>query len=177
MAEIAITGLADHKAERISVAVGLNAEQLLVIAAGFSFTPEAFATAGIVYATLLANGGAQAFCTGVDQPKCLTQLVADDRRPKAIRTIAGEGSGEGIAQVEIAIVQGHSHLSIGAETIRATLARQRSLILDLYYNECSAISEKLSQTTNRAHFNDAVLERIEEYRGVLARWKTGDGGR
>ncbi|MEL7184972.1 MAG: phosphoenolpyruvate carboxylase, partial [Pseudomonadota bacterium] len=57
--------------------------------------------------------------------------------------------------------------NVNAKTIRATLARQRSLILDLYYNECAAISEKLSQTTNRAQFDDGIFERIEEYRGVF----------
>ncbi len=57
--------------------------------------------------------------------------------------------------------------NVNAKTIRATLARQRSLILDKYFNECASLSEKLSQTTDRAGFSDALLARIEEYRGIF----------
>jgi phosphoenolpyruvate carboxylase len=57
--------------------------------------------------------------------------------------------------------------NVNAKTIRATLARQRSLILDLYYKECGAISAKLSQSTDRATFSEAMLEKIEEYRGIF----------
>ncbi len=57
--------------------------------------------------------------------------------------------------------------NVNAKTIRETLARQRSLILNLYFNECAALSEKLSQTTDRIGFSDALQTRIEEYRGVF----------
>ncbi len=57
--------------------------------------------------------------------------------------------------------------NVTAKTIRATLARQRSLVLDLYYNECASLSAKLSQTLERIKVSDAVLEKIEEYRGVF----------
>ena len=57
--------------------------------------------------------------------------------------------------------------NVNAKTIRATLARQRSLILDLYYNECAALSAKLSQSTSNIGVSDDVLARIEEYRGVF----------
>ena len=57
--------------------------------------------------------------------------------------------------------------NVNAKTIRETLARQRSLILDLYYRECAALSGKLSQSVERSGFNEAVLEKIEEYRGVF----------
>ncbi|MDX1499458.1 MAG: phosphoenolpyruvate carboxylase [Woeseiaceae bacterium] len=57
--------------------------------------------------------------------------------------------------------------NVNAKTIRATLARQRSLILDLYYNECSSLSAKLSQSTDRVAVDEAVLKRIEDYRVVF----------
>jgi phosphoenolpyruvate carboxylase len=57
--------------------------------------------------------------------------------------------------------------NVNAKTIRATLARQRSLILDLYFNECAALSAKLSQSTQRIGFSEDLLARIEEYRGVF----------
>ena len=57
--------------------------------------------------------------------------------------------------------------NVNAKTIRATLARQRSLILDLYYNECATISAKLSQSTDRVDVSEAVLERLDEYRHVF----------
>ena len=43
--------------------------------------------------------------------------------------------------------------NVNAKTIRATLARQRALVLDLYYNECAAIGAKLSQSTERVSYH------------------------
>ncbi|MBT8081337.1 MAG: phosphoenolpyruvate carboxylase [Gammaproteobacteria bacterium] len=57
--------------------------------------------------------------------------------------------------------------NVNAKTIRATLARQRSLILDLYYKECATIAEKLSQSTDAATFGADMLDKIEEYRHVF----------
>ena len=57
--------------------------------------------------------------------------------------------------------------NVNAKTIRATLARQRSLILDRYFNECAAISAKLSQSIERISVDQEILDRIEEYRGVF----------
>jgi phosphoenolpyruvate carboxylase len=57
--------------------------------------------------------------------------------------------------------------NVNAKTIRDTLARQRSLILDLYYKECASISAKLSQSTDRATFGQGMLDKIEEYRGIF----------
>ena len=55
--------------------------------------------------------------------------------------------------------------NVTAKTIRETLARQRSLILDLYFNECRRLATKLSQSSSRAHATDGVLKRMEYYRG------------
>jgi phosphoenolpyruvate carboxylase len=57
--------------------------------------------------------------------------------------------------------------NVNAKTIRATLARQRSLILDLYFKECAAISAKLSQSDSCATFGQGMLDKIEEYRGIF----------
>jgi len=57
--------------------------------------------------------------------------------------------------------------NVNAKTIRATLARQRSLILDLYFNECGSIAAKLSQTTDSIGVDDAVIAKIAEYRTVF----------
>ena len=57
--------------------------------------------------------------------------------------------------------------NVNAKTIRSTLARQRALILDLYYNECASLSAKLSQAEGRARFSRALLEQIDTYRGVF----------
>jgi len=57
--------------------------------------------------------------------------------------------------------------NVNAKTIRATLARQRSLILDLYFNECAALSAKLSQTDDRVKISRKLESRIDEYRGVF----------
>jgi len=57
--------------------------------------------------------------------------------------------------------------NVNAKTIRSTMARQRSLILDLYYRECASISTKLSQTNGRTDVEPELLERIEHYRGIF----------
>jgi phosphoenolpyruvate carboxylase len=57
--------------------------------------------------------------------------------------------------------------NVNAKTIRATLARQRALILDLYFKECAAISAKLSQSVDCATFSQGMLDKIEEYRGIF----------
>jgi phosphoenolpyruvate carboxylase len=57
--------------------------------------------------------------------------------------------------------------NVNAKTIRSTLARQRSLVLDLYYRECASLSSKLSQAENRTGFDAAVLEKIREYKSVF----------
>ncbi|MDH4256724.1 MAG: phosphoenolpyruvate carboxylase, partial [Gammaproteobacteria bacterium] len=46
--------------------------------------------------------------------------------------------------------------NVNAKTIRSTLARQRSLVLDLYYNECASLSSKLSQSEDRIPVSRAV---------------------
>ncbi len=55
--------------------------------------------------------------------------------------------------------------NVNAKTIRSTMIRQRSLILDLYYRELRSLSAKLSQSITSIGVNEDVLKRIEEYRG------------
>ncbi len=57
--------------------------------------------------------------------------------------------------------------NVNAKTIRSTMARQRSLILNLYYNECASLSAKLSQSRGRIGVSEAVLAKVEEYRSVF----------
>jgi phosphoenolpyruvate carboxylase len=57
--------------------------------------------------------------------------------------------------------------NVNAKTIRSTLVRQRSLILDLYYRECASISAKLSQTVSRIGVDDRIQQRIDHYRGMF----------
>lgn len=57
--------------------------------------------------------------------------------------------------------------NVNAKTIRATLARQRSLILDLYFKECGEISAKLSQSVGHSHVSKELNAKASEYRGVF----------
>jgi len=57
--------------------------------------------------------------------------------------------------------------NVNAKTIRSTLARQRSLILDLYFKECGTLSAKLSQAEDRATFSDDLRKVIDHYHGVF----------
>lgn len=52
---------------------------------------------------------------------------------------------------------------VSARTTRDTLARQRSLILDLYYKDCRVLAEKLSQSISRIDVDAEIKERIELY--------------
>ena len=73
--------------------------------------------------------------------------------------------------------------NVNAKTIRSTMARQRSLILDLYYNECAALSAKLSQSAGRAgtpkrsnhtgEFTSTARARMRTLRGAEP-WHAGE---
>jgi len=54
---------------------------------------------------------------------------------------------------------------ITARAIRETLARQRSLVLDLYHRDCRDLAEKLSQSTTQIGVSPALEERIRLYSG------------
>jgi phosphoenolpyruvate carboxylase len=57
--------------------------------------------------------------------------------------------------------------NVNAKTIRSTMARQRSLVLDLYYRECANLSSKLSQSGERIGIDQAILDKIEEYKPIF----------
>jgi len=57
--------------------------------------------------------------------------------------------------------------NVNAKTIRETMARQRSLILDLYHRECGKLSAKLSQSSARISVDAAIFAKIEEYTPVF----------
>jgi len=58
---------------------------------------------------------------------------------------------------------------ITARAIREVLARQRSLVLDLYHRECRDLANKLSQGTGRVAADGAVHERIRHYAAHFGR--------
>lgn len=53
----------------------------------------------------------------------------------------------------------------GARIIRETTSRHRSLILNLYYSECLALAEKLSQSSSRVGYDQKIDDRVDEYSG------------
>jgi len=55
--------------------------------------------------------------------------------------------------------------NVTAKDIRRTLARQRTLVLDLYYNECSALARQLSQSESRVDVSAELRSRSEVYAG------------
>jgi len=57
--------------------------------------------------------------------------------------------------------------NVNAKTIRSTLARQRSLILDLYYRECATLAAKLSQSRRRIGVDETLLGKIEHYHSMF----------
>ncbi|RPE75899.1 phosphoenolpyruvate carboxylase [Vulcaniibacterium tengchongense] len=57
--------------------------------------------------------------------------------------------------------------NVGADTVAATLAGQRALVLGKYRAEVAALGELLSQSQARVGVDEAVLARIEDYRYLL----------
>jgi len=57
--------------------------------------------------------------------------------------------------------------NVNAKTIRSTMARQRSLILDLYHKECGRLADKLSQSDCRIPINPGIAGKIDEYRSLF----------
>jgi len=57
--------------------------------------------------------------------------------------------------------------NVNAKTIRSTLARHRSLILDLYHRECRGLSAKLSQSGRRIDIDPIIFDKIDHYHGMF----------
>ncbi len=57
--------------------------------------------------------------------------------------------------------------NVGADTIAATLAAQRALVLAAYRRDLAALGELLSQSLSRVGVAGAVLARIDDYRARL----------
>jgi len=55
--------------------------------------------------------------------------------------------------------------AVTAKSLRESLARQRSLALDLYYNDCLSLARQLSQSESRTEVDDEVRERSAMYAG------------
>ncbi|MGV8941950.1 MAG: phosphoenolpyruvate carboxylase [Lysobacter sp.] len=57
--------------------------------------------------------------------------------------------------------------NVGADTIAATLAGQRALVLAAYRRDIDRLVDLLSQSLSRVEFSDAVMQRIAQYRELL----------
>jgi phosphoenolpyruvate carboxylase len=60
-------------------------------------------------------------------------------------------------------MDGNPHVT--AKSIRQTLARQRALVLDLYYRECAELAAHLSQGLQRVGVSEELKRRTEQYTG------------
>ena len=60
-------------------------------------------------------------------------------------------------------MDGNPHVT--AKSIRQTLARQRALVLDLYYRECAELAAHLSQGSSRIGVSEELKRRTEQYAG------------
>ncbi|KGM54712.1 phosphoenolpyruvate carboxylase [Lysobacter arseniciresistens ZS79] len=57
--------------------------------------------------------------------------------------------------------------NVGADTIAATLAAQRRMVLAAYRRDIDALAELLSQSASRVGIDDAVIARVDAYRELL----------
>ena len=60
-------------------------------------------------------------------------------------------------------MDGNPHVT--AKSIRETLARQRSLVIELYYKECAQLAGQLSQGSDRVRVSDELARRTHLYAG------------
>lgn len=56
---------------------------------------------------------------------------------------------------------------VHAKTIRETLARQRQVIVNAYFEECQALAQRLSQSASRISTSSPMAKRIDEYMTLL----------
>jgi len=56
---------------------------------------------------------------------------------------------------------------VHAKTLRETLARQQQVVIDAYFRECGALSQKLSQSGSRIGISSALRKRIDDYMVLL----------
>jgi phosphoenolpyruvate carboxylase len=91
----------------------------------------------------------------------------------ALREAMGEAYGEEGMKTPIPTILGigsqvggdmEGNPDVTAKIIKQTLARHRSLILNLYFEECRELSSKLSQSLNRVPIDPAMQERMELYK-------------
>ena len=57
--------------------------------------------------------------------------------------------------------------NVGADTIAEALGTQRTLVLEAYRQDLAVLADLLSQSIGRVGVADAVLQRLEEYRGTF----------
>lgn len=57
--------------------------------------------------------------------------------------------------------------NVGAATIAATLAGQRAMVLAAYRRDVDKLAEMLSQSQGRVGVDQAVVDRLDEYRGLV----------
>ncbi len=60
-------------------------------------------------------------------------------------------------------MDGNPHVT--AKTLRETLARQRALVLDLYYHDCQELARDLSQSSSRVGVSEELERKIALYAG------------
>ncbi len=56
---------------------------------------------------------------------------------------------------------------VHGKSIRETLARQQQLILSAYYEECTSLAQRLSQSASRISVSSGLSKRIDEYSTLL----------
>ena len=93
------------------------------------------------------------FYEGVEA--ALAETFADDARRVRVPVLVRFGSWIGGDLV--------GHPDVTGKSIRATLARHRSLVLDLYYNETHELARRLSQMESRIGVSQEVRERVKFY--------------
>lgn len=89
---------------------------------------------------------------------------------RAVRDVFGVDAGHVGVPVRFASWVGgdmDGNPAVGAETIRSSLERHMELALRRYRSELKTLHEHLSQSTGRVAVSQAVLDRVEHYRGIL----------
>ena len=113
----ALAVLAHREAQRIPVAVGLDAQQGLVVARARALLPPA-AAPRLVHALAASDRLAQALRTRPREAEGLAEIVAHQGRPQPVRALRAQHRREHVGDLEAPGVQRHPDLGVDAVPVQ-----------------------------------------------------------
>src|SRR6267378_2389414 len=110
--------LAYRESQRVAVTIQIHADELLRVPRRRPLDPQRLARAGPIDPASLSDGAGQGLARAPHETERSTRFVADHSRPHVARQRFRERRGDGLAKRELAGIQRHADLRIGADAIQ-----------------------------------------------------------